>query len=55
MSVCVHVPLGDRAYDIQIGQGLLGKSAQYIRPFLRRAKVVIVTDSNVERCFICLL
>jgi 3-dehydroquinate synthase len=49
MSVCVHVPLGDRAYDIQIGQGLLGKSAQYIRPFLRRSKVVIVTDSIVER------
>ena len=47
MSVCVHVPLGDRAYDIHIGQGLLGKSAQYIKPFLRRAKVVIVTDSNV--------
>ena len=54
MSVCVHVPLGDRAYDIQIGQGLLGKSAQYIRPFLRRSKVVL-SQTALWSGFICLL
>ena len=47
MTVCVHVPLGARAYDIHIGQGLLGQAASHIAPFLQRPKVVIVTDSNV--------
>ena len=47
MSVSVNVALGERAYDIHIGQGLLDKAAQYISPFLERSKVVIITDSNV--------
>lgn len=47
MSVCINVPLGERAYDIHIGQCLLNKSSYYIAPFLVRSKVVIVTDNNV--------
>ena len=49
MSVCVHVPLGERAYNIYIGQGLLNNIHHHLIPFLRRSRVVIVTDRNVAR------
>ena len=49
MNVCVHVPLGDRAYDIHIGCGILNHINHFIKPFLRRDRLVIVTDSNVAR------
>ena len=47
MNVCVHVPLGDRAYDIYIGCGIINHINHFIKPFLRRDRLVIVTDSNV--------
>ena len=47
MTQVVHVPLGDRAYDIHIGRDLMGQSGALIEPVLQRAKVAIVTDSNV--------
>jgi len=47
MTQLVHVPLGDRAYDIHIGRGLLDQAGALIGPILPRAKVTIVTDSNV--------
>ena len=47
MTQVVHVPLGDRAYDIHIGRGLLDQAGALIGPVLPRAKVAIVTDSNV--------
>jgi 3-dehydroquinate synthase len=47
MTQLVHVPLGDRAYDIHIGRGLLDQAGALIGPILPRAKVAIVTDSNV--------
>jgi len=47
MTQLVHVPLGDRAYDIHIGRGLLDQAGALIGPVLPRAKVAIVTDSNV--------
>ena len=43
----VHVPLGERAYDIHIGPGLLAQSGGVIAPFLRRKKLVVVSDENV--------
>ncbi|MEM6467451.1 MAG: 3-dehydroquinate synthase [Pseudomonadota bacterium] len=43
----VHVPLGDRAYDIQIGADLLGQAGAFVAPLLRRPKVTVVTDSTV--------
>lgn len=45
----VHVALGDRAYDILIGDGLIDRAGGLIRPFLRRDRVFIVTDENVAR------
>ena len=43
----VHVALGDRAYDVLIGQGLLPRAGELIRPFLKRPRVAIVTDETV--------
>lgn len=43
----VHVPLGDRAYDVRIGEGLIAASATEIAPFLERSRVAIVTDETV--------
>ncbi|MCJ8139612.1 3-dehydroquinate synthase [Falsirhodobacter halotolerans] len=43
----VHVALGDRSYDVLVGQGLIARAADHIAPLLRRPRVVIVTDANV--------
>ena len=47
MNVSIKVPLDEREYNIEIGQGLLLNSSDYIFPLLRRQKVVIITDENV--------
>ena len=47
MTQLVHVPLGDRAYDIHIDRDLMGQAGALIGPILQRAKVAIVTDGNV--------
>ena len=49
MTRTVHVPLGDRAYDVRIGAGLIARAGAEIAPFLARPRVVIVTDENVGR------
>ncbi|MEL7279452.1 MAG: 3-dehydroquinate synthase [Pseudomonadota bacterium] len=43
----VHVPLGDRAYDVLIGPGLLEQAGALIAPLLSRPRVAIVTDERV--------
>ncbi|MEE2860350.1 MAG: 3-dehydroquinate synthase [Pseudomonadota bacterium] len=45
--VTVHVPLGDRAYDVRIGAGLLARAGAQIAPLLARPRVAVVTDANV--------
>ncbi len=47
MVETVHVPLGDRAYDIQIGPGLLSNAGSYISPLLTRPRVAVLTDETV--------
>ncbi|WP_322865750.1 3-dehydroquinate synthase [Aquicoccus sp. G2-2] len=47
MNETVHVALGARSYEIEIGPGLLAQAGQRIRPLLERAHVAIVTDENV--------
>ena len=49
MTETVHVPLGDRAYDIHIAPGLLARAGALIGPLLHRPKVAIITDENVGR------
>lgn len=43
----VTVDLGERSYDIVIGEDLLSKAADYIAPHLKARRVAIVTDENV--------
>ncbi|MGI1661788.1 3-dehydroquinate synthase [Palleronia sp. KMU-117] len=43
----IHVPLGDRAYDVRIGAGLIARAGAEIGPLLRRPRVAVVTDANV--------
>lgn len=47
MMETVHVGLAGREYDIHIGPGLLARSGELIRPFLKRQRVAIVSDENV--------
>ena len=47
MERSVHVPLGDRAYDVQIGPDLLSDAGLRLSPLLRRKRVAIVSDENV--------
>ncbi len=49
MNECVHVGLGDRAYNIKIGLGLLAQSGALIAPLLKRPHVAVITDENVGR------
>ncbi|MCL2530903.1 MAG: 3-dehydroquinate synthase [Oscillospiraceae bacterium] len=46
----VHVPLGDRAYDVMIGSGLLSQCGALIRDALAPQKALIITDENVQNC-----
>jgi 3-dehydroquinate synthase len=43
----VHVELGDRGYDILIGEGLLERAGELIRPLARRPRVFVVADETV--------
>lgn len=43
----VNVDLGERSYDIHIGEGVLRRAGEIIKPFLSRPQTVIVSDENV--------
>ena len=47
MSETLRVDLGDRSYDIRIGDGLVGRAGAEIAPLLARPRVAVVTDENV--------
>ena len=47
MTETVHVPLGERAYDIHIGTGIIASAGEWISPLLSRPRVAIVTDATV--------
>ncbi|MEL6884373.1 MAG: 3-dehydroquinate synthase [Pseudomonadota bacterium] len=47
MRETVHVPLGDRSYDVVIGPGLLAEAGALIAPFLPRPRVAVVTETRV--------
>ena len=45
----VSVDLGQRTYDIHIGENLLQEAGRIIAPLLNRPFAAIVTDENVAR------
>lgn len=48
----VHVPLGDRAYDILIGPGLLARAGGEIISRLKGRKAAIITDEHVAPLYL---
>ena len=46
-SETVHVNLGDRSYDVLVGEGLLASAGDHIKPLMKLDRTVIVTDENV--------
>lgn len=44
----VSVDLGPRSYDIIIGEDLLSKAGDHLKPHLKAKRVAIVTDENVH-------
>lgn len=47
MTRAVSVGLGDRAYEVIVGSGLVDGAGKRIAPLLKRARTAIVTDQNV--------
>ena len=47
MNERVHVALPGRAYDVEIGPGLLGQAGAFIAPLLKRPRVVVISDETV--------
>ncbi len=43
----VHVPLGDRSYDVRIGEGLIDAAGAEIGALLPRPHVAVLTDEHV--------
>lgn len=43
----VHVDLGARAYDVQIGPGLIDDAGGWIKPKLARPQICVLTDETV--------
>ncbi|MBB2795810.1 UNVERIFIED_ORG: 3-dehydroquinate synthase [Rhizobium pisi] len=48
----VHVPLGERAYDILIGPGLIARAGAEIASRLKGRKAAVVTDENVAPIYL---
>jgi 3-dehydroquinate synthase len=47
MTRRVAVGLGDRAYEVAIGHGLLDEAGAWIAPFARRKRVAVISDETV--------
>jgi 3-dehydroquinate synthase len=47
MVETLRVELGERAYDIRIGDGLIKRAGAEIAPLLARPRVAVVSDENV--------
>ncbi len=48
----VHVPLGDRAYDILIGPGVISRAGAEIASRLKGRKAAIITDEHVAPLYL---
>ncbi|MBV8776490.1 MAG: 3-dehydroquinate synthase [Alphaproteobacteria bacterium] len=51
----LRVELGERAYDIVVGPGLIAEAASHILPVMRRKQAVVVTDEIVARTHLATL
>ncbi|HEX8415031.1 MAG TPA: 3-dehydroquinate synthase, partial [Sphingomicrobium sp.] len=46
MSI-VPVALGERSYDVHIAPGLLDRAREHLRSFIKRDRLIIVSDEQV--------
>lgn len=51
----VHVPLGERAYDILIGPGLIARAGAEIAARLKGRRAAVITDENVGPLYLAAL
>ncbi|AJC81338.1 3-dehydroquinate synthase [Rhizobium etli bv. phaseoli str. IE4803] len=51
----VHVPLGERAYDILIGPGLIARAGAEIASRLKGRKAAVITDEHVAPLYLDVL
>ena len=47
MSRTISVGLGERAYDVVVGEGLLDVAGRLIAPFQKRGRTAVVSDETV--------
>ena len=47
MTRAISVGLGDRAYEVVIGPGLIDRAGSHIAPLLKRGRTAVVTDETV--------
>ncbi|MBO6949999.1 MAG: 3-dehydroquinate synthase [Rhodospirillales bacterium] len=45
----LHVPMGERSYDIHVGDGAIAHAGAILKDKLRAPRTVIVTDENVAK------
>lgn len=45
----LHVPMGERSYDIHVGDGAIARAGNILEHKLRAPRTVIVTDENVAK------
>src|SRR5438552_5089106 len=43
----INVGLGERSYDILIGNGLIDRAAEYLAPLARDGRLLMVSDETV--------
>ena len=43
----VRVDLGERSYDVIVGEGLLAEAGRHIAPVLKQDRVFVISDENV--------
>ncbi len=51
-DAAVTVALGERAYGIHVGRGLLARAGELCAPVLKQRRVFIVTDSNIAPLYL---
>ena len=45
----IRVDLGERGYDIVVGDGVLARAGELLAPVLSQNRVIVVTDRNVAK------
>ena len=51
----ISVALGDRSYEVRVGEGLIASAAEHISPLLVRPRVAVLTDETVAAAHLAAL